>query len=201
MEINLFVLGRSVVALALFCSFGVLSTHNGSSALEKNQYTVRTDNDCIKTELISTSNIMARSIESKELDNVLDEYFKRLEQELKEKSVIQLQKPMDMNKLGILPDDAAIVNVTAYVMGKNTSTGKNVKIGYIAATKELIKRWGYGSKLALYRKTDSGFVMYGTYILEDRMHDNLKNTVDIYMGSYKEAVNFGRQKMWIVKLN
>ena len=215
MNVNLHNLGRFLVILFVFGSLGSLASLDVSNEpLQNGPDTV----NCVVKDMITNGEFLVTRIDTKELnEKLIGDYFyePKVEEpvvvvpEVKEPVVVPPvvvvpvipQKPMSVSKLNELPEDASLITVTAYNMGSKTSTGKHVKEGIIAATKELITRWGYGSKLGLYRKTDNGFVLYGTYILEDRMHESLKNTVDIYIPTRSAALKFGRQKMWIVKLN
>jgi len=105
------------------------------------------------------------------------------------------------NKLDINHSESVFVDVSAYVMGHTTSTGKRAKVGHLAGSKDLIKKWGYGSKIALYKLGKNKiFNIIGVYQLEDRMNDRYVKTLDIRMDDYDEAVEWGRRKMYAVKL-
>jgi 3D (Asp-Asp-Asp) domain-containing protein len=81
------------------------------------------------------------------------------------------------------------VTVTAYTpyeSSNTTSTGKQVKEGYIAASRDLVKKWGYGSTIMI-----DGI---GVFELEDTMSNKYKNRIDVFMYDHSDAIEFGIKK-------
>jgi len=115
--------------------------------------------------------------------------------------------PSEEDKISYtLPLNAESVEVSAYTRSVKegtirgiTSSGDMVQEGYIAGSRDLVKKYGYGTIFNLYGKDRSGnFYHYGRYVLKDKMHPRYKNTIDIYMEKYSDAMDFGRRKMFFV---
>lgn len=90
---------------------------------------------------------------------------------------------------------------TAYysAMGTRTSTGRHVKVGYVAVDPKLIP---YGSKLYI-MSTDGSYV-YGYAIAADTgefVHNGSGVLTDLYLSSQKECRNFGVKRVAIYVLN
>jgi len=83
------------------------------------------------------------------------------------------------------------VKVSAYTLkelGKTsgkTASGKEPKIGYIAISRDLELKHGlkFGDEVHI-----RGL---GTFEIQDRTSEEKRNWVDVYMTSYKKAVQFG----------
>lgn len=112
-----------------------------------------------------------------------------------EKVIPKVEKKPVVDSKGLIK-----VSASAYKMGTKTSSGTSVRLGVLAASSDLIRLWGYGCTVIVYSKDSKGeFHKYGEFLLEDKMHQRYKNSCDIYMSTYKEAVNFGRRTMWLEK--
>jgi 3D (Asp-Asp-Asp) domain-containing protein len=93
------------------------------------------------------------------------------------------------------------VKVSAYTLTEvnqnkgKTASGKQLKAGYIAVSRDLEREHGlkFGDKVFI-----SGI---GEFEIQDRTSFRKKNSVDIYMISYEKAKQFGlkRLKMLITK--
>jgi 3D (Asp-Asp-Asp) domain-containing protein len=89
------------------------------------------------------------------------------------------------------------VKVSAYTLKEcrhnqgKTASGKQVKEGYIAISRDLERKYGlkFGDKVFI-----SGI---GEFEIQDRMNIRIKNCVDIYMTSYEKAIEFGVRKSTI----
>lgn len=81
------------------------------------------------------------------------------------------------------------VKVSAYTLTElnsdKTASGKYPKKGYIAISRDLEEKHGlkFGDKVHI-----KGL---GIFEIQDRMSEEKRNWVDIYMTSYKKAVRFG----------
>lgn len=83
------------------------------------------------------------------------------------------------------------VKVSAYTLTElndkdgKTASGRNPKAGYIAISRDLEQKHGlkFGDKVQI-----KGL---GIFEIQDRMSEEKKNWVDIYMTNYRKAVRFG----------
>ena len=90
------------------------------------------------------------------------------------------------------------VKVSAYTLKElndangKTASGKDPKAGYIAISKDLEEKHGlkFGDKVHI-----KGL---GIFEIQDRTSDNKVNWVDIYMTSYRKAVQFGIKSLKMI---
>lgn len=88
---------------------------------------------------------------------------------------------------------------TAYSSGTKTSTGRHVKVGYVAVDPNLIP---YGSKL--YIMTPDGSFVYGYAVAADTgdfVHNGSGILTDLYMPSEEDCQSFGVKTISIYVLN
>lgn len=89
------------------------------------------------------------------------------------------------------------ISVTAYTLKEcyhnkgRTASGEIVKPGMVAVSRDLERK---GLKLGTKIKIDN----LGTFIVKDRTARKNRGNVDIFMNSYTEALQFGRQKSILV---
>ncbi len=81
------------------------------------------------------------------------------------------------------------VVATAYCSGTTTATGMKVRYGVVAVDPRVIP---LGTRL--YVEAANGTWVYGTAIAADTGGAVKGNIIDLYVGSYAEAINFGRRK-------
>lgn len=88
------------------------------------------------------------------------------------------------------------IEVTAYCLSGQTATGKNVRKGICAGAKEWL-----GKTAVLYHENDLGqWELYGIYEIEDTGSDlrlQQGKSLDIWMPTYEECIEFGRQEMYV----
>ena len=90
------------------------------------------------------------------------------------------------------------VKVSAYTLTElnnkdgKTASGRDPKAGYIAISRDLEQKHGlkFGDRVHI-----KGL---GIFEFQDRMSEEKKNWVDIYMTSYKKAVRFGIKTLKII---
>ena len=90
------------------------------------------------------------------------------------------------------------VKVTAYTLFELkdsegiTASGKEVKVGYVAISRDLEKKHGlsFGDKIHL-----KGL---GVFEIQDRTHYSKTNLIDVYMESYRRALDFGVRELEMV---
>jgi 3D (Asp-Asp-Asp) domain-containing protein len=76
-----------------------------------------------------------------------------------------------------------------------TATGTRVRPGVIALSRDLLRTFPYGSRVTL---QDSAGVLNGrVFIVEDTMNARLRNTIDIWMGSRSQALQWGSRTVRI----
>jgi len=95
--------------------------------------------------------------------------------------------------------DRIIVDVTMYSSespetGTITASGKKVRRGIIAVSRDLEHKWGlkFGDVVEL-----EGI---GTFEVQDRMNARWISRVDIWVPTVKEALTFGKKKAVLVVL-
>ncbi len=81
------------------------------------------------------------------------------------------------------------VTATAYSCGTTTATGMRVRYGVVAVDPRVIP---LGTRL--YIEAANGTWIYGTAVAADTGGAIKGNKIDLYVGSYSEAINFGRRK-------
>jgi len=90
------------------------------------------------------------------------------------------------------------VKVSAYTLKENkgkTASGKHVKTGYIAVSRDLERKHGlkFGDKVFI-----TGM---GEFEIQDRTGLTRRNWVDVYMTSYKKAKRFGIRELTMLIRN
>ncbi|WP_293912202.1 hypothetical protein [Deinococcus sp.] len=76
-----------------------------------------------------------------------------------------------------------------------TATGTRVRPGVIALSRDLLRTFPYGSRVTI---QDAGGVLNGrVFIVEDTMNARLRNTIDVWMGSRRQAYQWGRRTVTI----
>lgn len=83
-----------------------------------------------------------------------------------------------------------------------TATGSHVRPGVVALSRDLLGRFPYGTRLHIedLSGTYSAFLKNRTFIVEDTMNVRLHNTLDIWMGSTSEAIQWGVRTLQISAL-
>ncbi len=90
------------------------------------------------------------------------------------------------------------ISVTAYTLKEcyhnkgRTASGEMVRTGIVAVSPDLERK---GLKLG----TKIRIKDRGTFVVKDRTNRRNRGNIDIYMLSYEEALQFGRQKYTLVK--
>ncbi len=90
------------------------------------------------------------------------------------------------------------IEVTAYTLTECyhnkgiTSSGELVRPGIVAVSRDLERK---GMKLGTTIKIGD----LGTFVVKDRTHHRNRGNIDIYMISYTDALQFGRQKYTFVQ--
>jgi len=94
--------------------------------------------------------------------------------------------------------DEIKISVTAYTLKEcyhnkgKTASGEIVRPGIVAVSQDLERK---GLRLGTKIKISN----MGTFIVKDRTSRKNRGNVDIYMPSYKKALQFGRQQYTLVK--
>lgn len=85
------------------------------------------------------------------------------------------------------------LRVTSYCEHNITASGKIPNERTAAVSRDLFEKWDkkFGKNIILFEKKDNDVVYIGKYYIEDLTSKRLKNTVDIYKNSCKEAKKFG----------
>ena len=102
---------------------------------------------------------------------------------------------------------SAVVRATAYnsFAGQTdasptiTATGTRVRFGVIALSRDLLRRFPYGSKVSLQDMSGrfSKLLSGKTFVVEDTMHPRISNTIDVWMPTRGQAVQWGARNVRI----
>ncbi len=102
---------------------------------------------------------------------------------------------------------SAIVRATAYnSLGAQTdssptitATGTRVRFGVIALSRDLLRRFPYGTKVMLQDMSGRYNTMLDgkVFVVEDTMHPRMSNTIDVWMPSRGQAMQWGARNVRI----
>ncbi len=100
---------------------------------------------------------------------------------------------------------SAVARATAYnsLSGQTdstphiTATGTRTRPGVVALSRDLLRSFPYGSRVTM--QDLSGRYNFGNrvFIVEDTMAARKTGSIDIWMGSYRDAMNFGARQVRI----
>lgn len=100
---------------------------------------------------------------------------------------------------------SAVARATAYnsLAGQTdstphiTATGTRTRPGVVALSRDLLRSFPYGTRVTL--QDLSGRYNFGSrvFIVEDTMAARKTGSIDIWMGSYRDAMNFGARQVRI----
>lgn len=99
----------------------------------------------------------------------------------------------------------AIVRATAYNSLPNqtdstpfiTATGTRVRAGVVALSRDLLRQFPYGSKITIEDLSGRYNFKGRVFVVEDTMAARKRNSLDIWMGTRTEAINFGARQLRI----
>lgn len=78
-----------------------------------------------------------------------------------------------------------------------TATGTRTRPGVIALSRDLLKVFPYGTRVTI-QDLSGGYNFAGqVFIVEDTMAARKRNSVDIWMPSYSQAIRFGARQVRI----
>lgn len=105
----------------------------------------------------------------------------------------------------------AVVRSTAYnsTAGQTdsspfiTATGTRTRFGVIALSRDLLARFPYGTRVRIEDLSGryNGLLGGRVFIVEDTMHPRKRNTVDVWMSSRREALQWGVRNIRITAVN
>ena len=80
-----------------------------------------------------------------------------------------------------------------------TATGTRVRSGVVALSRDLLGRFPYGTRLTIEDLSGrySGYLRGRVFVVEDTMNVRIGNTVDLWMGSRREAMSWGSRNIRI----
>ncbi|MFC4454924.1 hypothetical protein [Deinococcus sonorensis] len=106
---------------------------------------------------------------------------------------------------------SAVVRSTAYnsTPGQTdnspyiTATGTRVRFGTVALSRDLLRRFPYGSKITIEDLSGryNALLKGRIFVVEDTMHPRMVNTVDVWMGTRSEALQWGTRNIRITAVN
>ncbi|GAA4016550.1 hypothetical protein GCM10022631_31190 [Deinococcus rubellus] len=123
--------------------------------------------------------------------------------QLKAAQVMASQSPVTRPSTAVSSGVSRVVRATAYSsdVGQTdsspfiTATGTRVRPGVIALSRDLLRVFPYGSRVTL--RDSAGLLSGRTFIVEDTMNVRLSNTIDIWMGSRGQAIQWGARSVSI----
>ncbi|MFC4427512.1 hypothetical protein [Deinococcus navajonensis] len=100
---------------------------------------------------------------------------------------------------------SAVVRATAYnsLPGQTdgspfiTATGTRVRPGVVALSRDLLRLFPYGSKIMIEDLSGRYNFKGRVFVVEDTMAARKTNSLDIWMGTRTEAINFGARQLRI----
>ncbi|WP_424949705.1 hypothetical protein [Deinococcus sp.] len=102
---------------------------------------------------------------------------------------------------------SALVHSTAYnsTPGQTdsspyiTATGTRVRPGVVALSRDLLGRFPYGTRISIEDLSGrySSYLRGRVFVVEDTMNVRIGNTVDVWMGSWGEAMAWGSRNIRI----
>ena len=109
------------------------------------------------------------------------------------------------------PARTAVLRATAYNSAPNqtdstpfiTATGTRTRFGVVALSRDMLRQFPYGTKIMIedlsgkYNNLLKGQV----FIVEDTMHQRKRNQVDVWMTSYRQAMQFGVRQVRITAID
>lgn len=103
---------------------------------------------------------------------------------------------------------SAVLKATAYNSLPNqtdstphiTATGTRTRPGVIAMSRDMLKLFPYGTRVSIQDLSGRYNFSGRVFIVEDTMHARKTNQVDIWMPTYREAINFGTSTVRVTAL-
>ena len=81
-----------------------------------------------------------------------------------------------------------------------TATGTRTRPGVVALSRDLLRVFPYGTRVTIQDLSGRYNFAGRVFIVEDTMHARKTNQVDIWMPTYREAINFGSSTVRITAL-
>ena len=81
-----------------------------------------------------------------------------------------------------------------------TATGTRTRPGVVALSRDLLRVFPYGTRVTIQDLSGRYNFAGRVFIVEDTMHARKTNQVDIWMPTYREAINFGSRTVRITAL-
>lgn len=81
-----------------------------------------------------------------------------------------------------------------------TATGTRTRPGVIALSRDMLKLFPYGTRVSIQDLSGRYNFAGRVFIVEDTMHVRKTNQVDIWMPTYREAINFGTSTVRVTAL-
>lgn len=81
-----------------------------------------------------------------------------------------------------------------------TATGTRTRPGVVALSRDLLRVFPYGTRVTIQDLSGKYNFSGRVFIVEDTMHQRKTNQVDVWMPSYREAINYGRRQVRITAL-
>lgn len=81
-----------------------------------------------------------------------------------------------------------------------TATGTRTRPGVVAMSRDMLRIFPYGTRVMIEDLSGQYNFSGRVFIVEDTMHQRKTNQVDVWMPSYREALNWGRRQVRITAL-
>lgn len=122
-------------------------------------------------------------------------------------AIAQVEATTDTIAQSVIRGRTAIVRATAYnsVPGQTdatpfiTATGTRVRSGVVALSRDLLRQFPYGSKIMIEDLSGrfNGMLNGRVFIVEDTMAARKTGSLDIWMSTRSQAINFGARTVRI----
>ena len=81
-----------------------------------------------------------------------------------------------------------------------TATGTRTRPGVVALSRDMLRVFPYGTRVTIQDLSGRYNFAGRVFVVEDTMHARKTNQVDIWMPTYREAINFGTSRVRITAL-
>lgn len=81
-----------------------------------------------------------------------------------------------------------------------TATGTRTRVGVVAMSRDMLRVFPYGTRVKIEDLSGRYNFSGRVFVVEDTMHPRKTNQVDIWMPTYREAINFGKGTVRVTAL-
>jgi 3D (Asp-Asp-Asp) domain-containing protein len=131
--------------------------------------------------------------------------------QVRQQGVAQAQRNAASRATNVRSGLSAVVRSTAYNSIPNqtdstpfiTATGTRTRFGVIALSRDLLRKFPYGTRVRIEDLSGrfNGLLAGRIFIVEDTMHPRKVNTVDVWMSTRSQAMQWGVRNIRVTAVN